>query len=95
MPPAEHRFACALAVKTEAVIPGVQLTEIPQGRCARHRHEGPYSEIPSAIDALYAALISAGQEFANRESFIHYVDQPTDDDGPDASHISDIYVPLQ
>ena len=94
VPPAEHRFVCALAVDAGEAIRGVELRDIAAGRCATHRHEGPYSEVPDALDALYAALIHAGHELADRETFIHYVDQPSDDDGPDAPHISDIYVPI-
>jgi DNA gyrase inhibitor GyrI len=94
VPAAEHRFVCALALEAEEPVPGVELREISAGRCARRRHHGPYSQVPAALDSLYAALIHAGHELADRETFIHYVDQPSGDDGPDAPHISDIYVPL-
>ena len=94
VPPAEHRFICALAVGQVPELPGVDLSEIPEGHCARSRHQGPYSEIPDALDGLYAALIEAGHELADRQTFIHYVDQPSAKDGPEVSHISDIYVPL-
>jgi len=90
--PAEHRFVCALAV--EKAVAGVESSEIPAGCCAVRRHHGPYSQIPAALDSLYSELIIAGHELADRETFIHYVDQPSDDDSPDAPHISDIYVPL-
>jgi len=90
--PADHRFVCALAV--EEPVAGAESREIPGGRCAVRRHHGPYSQIPAALDSLYSELIDAGHELADRETFIHYVDQPSGDDGPDAPHISDIYVPL-
>lgn len=92
VPPAEHRFVCALAVGE--TVEGAESREISGGRCAVRRHHGPYSQIPAALDSLYSELINAGHELADRETFIHYVDQPTDDDSPDAPHISDIYVPL-
>jgi AraC family transcriptional regulator len=94
VPPAEHRFVCALAVGAGEEIGGVEFRDIAAGRCARLRHHGPYSQVPAALDSLYAALIQAGHELADRETFIHYVDQPSGDDGPDAPHISDVYVPL-
>jgi AraC family transcriptional regulator len=94
VPPAEHRFLCALAVDREEEVPGVELTQIPEGRCARLRHDGPYSEIPEELDRLYGSLIDAGQELTDRRTFIHYVDQPSAEDGPEVRHISDIYVPV-
>lgn len=90
--PADHRFVCALAV--EAPVAGVESREIPGGRCAVRRHHGPYSQIPAALDSLYSELLNSGHDLADRETFIHYVDQPSSDDNPEAPHISDIYVPL-
>ena len=94
VPPAEHRFVCALALDPIGPVEGAELREIPAGRCAVRRHHGPYSQVPAALDSLYFELIEAGHEIADRETFIHYVDQPSGDDGPDAPHISDIHVPI-
>jgi AraC family transcriptional regulator len=94
--PAEHRFICAMSVDDAHKLDAdqVETRDIGGGRYARLRHQGPYSEIPAALDALYAQLIDGGHDPADRETFIHYVDQPSAADGPDAPHISDIYVPV-
>ena len=50
--------------------------------------------MPSALQGLYRKMLEAGLEPGSSEAFIHYVDQPGADDGPDVVHESDIYVPI-
>ena len=97
VPPAEHRFVTALAV-TEAVAPpgdGIELRALGGGAHAVLRHVGPYSEVPAAVDGLYREMLKSGSEPGPGETFIHYVDQPGADDGPDVVHESHIYVPIR
>lgn len=93
---AEHRFLTALGV-SDAVAglgEGIDIRELGGGRHAMLRHVGPYSEVPAALDALYREMLDAGIEPGSSETFIHYVDQPGANDGPDVVHESHIYVPV-
>jgi AraC family transcriptional regulator len=97
VPTAEHRFIAALGVSDGVGALGkqIEVREIAGGRHAMLRHEGPYSELPAMLDALYREALEAGLEPAGRETFIHYVDQPNSDDGPAVVHQSDIYLPVE
>ena len=40
-------------------------------------------------------ILAAGHNLGQEATFLHYVDQPAEDDGADAIHISDIHVPVR
>jgi AraC family transcriptional regulator len=97
VPPDEHRFACALGVppSTSGLGLDIELRELGGGRFALSRFNGPYAEVPATIDDLYSRIIAGGVGLGATEAFIHYVDQPQADDGPDVIHESHIYVPVE
>lgn len=97
VPPAQHRFIAALGATDRVGDLGheIELRNIPAGRHALIKHEGPYSEIPAMLDRLYREVLEAGLEPGRPETFIHYVDQPNAEDGPDVIHQSHIYLPVE
>ena len=97
VPGDEHRFICALAVPAGAGALGgtIERRELGGGRFALARFVGPYEDVPAAVDNLYSQVLAAGAELGPGEAFIHYVDQPGADDGPDVVHESHIYVPVE
>ena len=97
VPRDEHRFACALGVPRDAgaLDRDVELRELGGGRFALARFVGPYEGVPAAVDDLYSQILAEGLGLGSAEAFMHYVDQPGTDDGPDVIHESHIYVPVE
>lgn len=97
VPESEHRFVAALAVTGMHERPDgtIELRKLGGGRFARAGFVGPYAEVPEAIDRLYQILIGAGPVLRDAETFLHYVDQPATDDGPDTVHETLIYIPVE
>lgn len=96
VPETEHRFISALGVSDRVVDAGagIDLRQMGGGQFALARFIGPYADVPTAIDELYAKIFHAGHQLRDSETFLHYVDQPDSPDGEDVVHETHIYVPI-
>ncbi len=75
-----------------ALIDDLYRIDVPAGRCARLCHLGDYDTIQPSVDALYAAVIDAGEIVADQPMRFHYLDDPEAVEAADLR--ADIYLPL-
>ena len=89
---AQLEFDCAIDVGDLPAPDGIIVLNVAGGRHARLRHVGDYDSLHDSIDRLYARMIEAGEDFADRPLVVNYVDDP--ESRPAAEWRSDIYLPL-
>ncbi|WP_203293542.1 AraC family transcriptional regulator [Maricaulis parjimensis] len=85
-------FDCAIDVGDLPAPNGIEILDVEAGRHARLRHVGDYDSLHDSIDRLYASMIDAGEELADRQLIVNYVDDP--ESRPAEEWRSDIYLPL-
>jgi AraC family transcriptional regulator len=94
VPAAQLRSAAAITVGPEAALDdGVEAIELPAGRYAVLRFQGPYAELERAYTALYRDwLPGSGEEPADRPAMEEYLNDPRA--LPPAEWLTEILLPL-
>ena len=94
--PAKFRFD--ICGEVQAIIAendhGIINKTIPGGRCAKHRHIGPHSELDDKIRYLYSTwLPESGELPRDFPAFFQYITLSSE--APEQTQITDIYLLLE